>query len=747
MDSEEVQVDENAHTGCFIFKPSKRYDDEIDHRPRKRRKSDKSTAQKTTSHEECTWPSLLGGREPPTAVQLRQDKFRQVWTKQQAKIDEIVNDVDKQFLDDILEYVRHEKNNPSSQGRVKTGLILCGPGKNAQRDLVQGWKRRRSLDAAELFIPLQPSYAPNLQSALKNVIRMAICREDKEGAGEEGYTKFLAAHKALIPMNFDLELLWRYVEKNAISRVMVYISDVETFDTNILSELISTFSSWSDRIPFILLFGISTMVELFESRLSRSTVALLDAEVFEPRQPQKRVDPLYEIYHAIQHDDDAELFLGPSALNVLAELAQDQSTTVESFTRAIKYAFMSHFFANPLSGLPSSPNTEEVWSPAISQAIRNTAGFKNLCESLATGDKDQRTQARTLLTSDETLQTAAVEAIETGQQRLRSGLAAIDTLQKIYHDLLKLDALTTLESETRLLAYLPNLTQSEIYEAIETTMAERTSAVDSKLFITGACQILSDLRNWQPIETHAFDTEIPTLNDISAALEGDDNDDATFADENSPIKAFQTLLANYLTARTLFSSATALAADDASASPSTPNPFNTTTFMGESYTYNLKYPLFAILHARARYAHERALTRPADYLGCDCCTIAKNPGSTATLHLDASSLPPTSLLLRMLNEAGNVVNVCDLWEAYRDRISPTLRAGQPKGTPNDDNNGDDADADADAADGNGLEEATERKALALFYRSLAELRQLGFVKTSKRKPGVDCIAKAAWIGL
>jgi hypothetical protein len=51
---------------------------------------------------------------------------------------------------------------------------------------------------------------------------------------------------------------------------------------------------------------------------------------------------------------------------------------------------------------------------------------------------------------------------------------------------------------------------------------------------------------------------------------------------------------------------------------------------------------------------------------------------------------------------------------------------------------DDATADKDDVD---------RRSLTVLYRALADLRHLGFVRPSKRKPGVDCIAKTVWMGL
>ncbi len=65
-------------------------------------------------------------------------------------------------------------------------------------------------------------------------------------------------------------------------------------------------------------------------------------------------------------------------------------------------------------------------------------------------------------------------------------------------------------------------------------------------------------------------------------------------------------------------------------------------------------------------------------------------------------------------EAGALVNVADLWSAFFSLV------GKESGP---------------AAD--------ERMALVLFYRGLAELRAMGFVKASRKR--TDHIAKVKWL--
>ena len=664
-----------------------------------------------------TWPALLGGQESEQFINARQKCFEKLWTLHESTIDRVVNEVDESFVDNLLGFIRDD-GNKTTQRRIKTGLIVSGTTKNTRRDLSQGWKARQLGVNQEIFVELHPSQCPNLQIALKNVIRLAVCQH----GGSTEYTAFLAQQKAFIPMNFDLELLQRYIERHRISRILLSVADVETFDTGILSELIATISSWIDRIPFNLLINIATTVELFESRLSRSVAALLDAKAF--HSANDNTDPLYRIYSAVQHSPQSNIFLGPSVLKVISDLAEDQSTTATTFVRAIKHAFMTHFFANPMSVLCSELGMDLSYGKPLCQAIRTTPTFRDRCEQLIEANRSNRHQARGLLSSDEALIKDAIEALQCGQSRLRDCLQAVRLLHMLF-SVLEPASLAPLELEIQLINSLPNLLESEIYHDIKSILAD--------LSVEEFCDFLDHLAQLA-IDTPfaAFSTEVGgdggvgskmlSLGYMKEALTKIRGPGTPKLDEVSAYQQqFTALLTSYLKAKI------SLEVSDEAASTAkvmVTNPFH--GYLSEAFILNIRSPLSATLHPRPRYALERALTRPADYLGCECCTANKH-GEI----FDRETLPAASLLLTLLNEAGNVVNVQDLWDAFRDTVVHTNAASREDREK-------DPSSDNDEAD---------RLSLTLFYRALADLRHLGFVRPSKRKPGVDCIARTAWMGL
>ena len=639
------------------------------------------------------WPRLLRGQESQKSAFIRKRLFEASWAKQQEKLDNLGSSFDEDVVEGVLKLGHSDDGNQPRLSQKLNTCVLVSP-LRTQLDFHKALDRR-TLEAhtgrTDILLRLQPTQCPNLQTALKTIIKSSIIThaDDEEGS----YADFRGQHKALIPLAFDLELLQRFTKLRRISRILISILDVETFDTGILAELISTFQSWSDRIPFTLLLGISTTVELFESRFSRATINLLDAHVVEIGTSHEGEDPLFSMYEILQYGPDTEIFLGPSLVNVLVELAEDQSTTPETITRAVKYAYMAHFFANPLSvslDIDLNLGADKI----LCTAIRNTRGFKSHCETLATGDESQRQTARQMLTSDAALATEAKSAIRSGQAFMRSRLRAVRALRHIYHNVLHLGRQTLWESEVQLLDSLPDLRNSEIFKAIVEAVNFREVASLSEMF-------------------NSSHDALKELGDHASYVSGD-------LKSETETEKIILVLRSYVTARSpIRVLGTSLSPNSSEFSP-------LRHFLAESYSIASRSPVSQIMQPGPRTCLERALLYPADYLGCDCCSSQN--GSSVDEGM-TSTLEPTSLLLTMLNEAGVLVNAKDLWDAFRESVSSRS-----------------SDAVQDDEDDEQDKEATERHSLALFYRALAELRYLGLIKQSKRKPGVECIQKMAWMG-
>lgn len=146
----------------------------------------------------------------------------------------------------------------------------------------------------------------------------------------------------------------------------------------------------------------------------------------------------------------------------------------------------------------------------------------------------------------------------------------------------------------------------------------------------------------------------------------------------------------------------------------------------EGWVYDSRNPSRDVFVPRPRLIFERSLLRPHDYL-----VSGDEPAAGAP-----ALQPATAILYQMYQEAGSLINVADLWSAFY-----AMTSGRRNKEGNDGQEG--LSADATEAEEEEEDQEGERRALVIFYRALAELRNLGYVKASKKK--ADHIAKVKWL--
>ena len=86
---------------------------------------------------------------------------------------------------------------------------------------------------------------------------------------------------------------------------------------------------------------------------------------------------------------------------------------------------------------------------------------------------------------------------------------------------------------------------------------------------------------------------------------------------------------------------------------------NTLVF-NEIFIYDLKSPHRDVFMPKPRFAVERALAAPHDYLDCDCCA-PEHGGDESTL---SSKQPATAILYQLYLESGALINASDLRTAF-----------------------------------------------------------------------------------
>jgi origin recognition complex subunit 3 len=88
-----------------------------------------------------------------------------------------------------------------------------------------------------------------------------------------------------------------------------------------------------DRIPFALLFGIATSVELFNERLPRAASRCLHGAQFDVEQTSAVLE---NVFQKVIAGPEAPLRLGPELVTSLIERQYDDVQSIQAFTAALK---------------------------------------------------------------------------------------------------------------------------------------------------------------------------------------------------------------------------------------------------------------------------------------------------------------------------------------------------------------------------------------------------------------------------
>ena len=100
-------------------------------------------------------------------------------------------------------------------------------------------------------------------------------------------------------------------------------------------------SSWSDRIPFVLLFGIATSVELFQEKLSRETIRRLKGLVVDVQQTD-----VEDVFKAFQ-SEQTTLWTGPRLSRSMLQRQRDYIQSHSSFVHSFKVIKILLFGLSP----------------------------------------------------------------------------------------------------------------------------------------------------------------------------------------------------------------------------------------------------------------------------------------------------------------------------------------------------------------------------------------------------------------
>ncbi|KAK3299014.1 origin recognition complex subunit 3 N-terminus-domain-containing protein [Chaetomium fimeti] len=710
-----VSYEEDDHRVAFIFNANPGDSSSSSKpaaRPTKRRKVVKADAPGPQEGLQAgpAFPPLFNGAEGPDAVRIRRELFETAWPVLEGRIQHVLREANRATLDQVSSFLQQAAEVETD--KIPAGFIITGPNIASQDLLFEQLAERLCTAARARFVRLRASEAPHLKAALKKIIRDATARaadedDDVDAEVMQGGRKYL---------DYDLESLHVFLnqQQQQSRRVVVAFQDSEAFDSGLLTDLITLFHSWRGRIQFDLLFGVATSVELFQARLLKSTARQLYGAQFDVVQANSVLDSVIKSAVA---GTQAKLRIGPSLLRSLVERQQDQVAGIQVFISSLKYAYMCHFYANPLSVLLASHDSldRKLLQPEHIEAVRTLDSFK--AETEAAVDARQLNHAQSLIEDDDYLVGQILEQEEKRQAYLLRLLRAL-------HLLTSTGLSSTSFTDLYILALGDgiDIDQSSGTVPLEDAVKrqgpdEFLSLIDRLLSAVQAGNSELGLEGWES-DAEDFVTSLTDLRD-----EVDGLMERTKKGNGTALKSKYSAQSRVMRT-TVVAQKVQLSRDSATLSEEDKAFTNAidallgllsqalqcdpvdNLFLHEVWVFDSKSPYRDVFVPRPGATFGRALSRPHDYLACACCGRA-NGGL-------GSTLPATSILYHLYLEAGALINVADLWSAYYALV------------------GEESDVGLD-----------ERSALVHFYRGMAELRMMGFVKQSKKK--ADHVAKLKWL--
>ncbi|KAL6906819.1 origin recognition complex subunit 3 N-terminus domain-containing protein [Trichoderma evansii] len=717
------------HQVAFIFNPEEN-DAPRRERPAKRRKTAKKAAaiEDEAEHDEenqSSWfTPLLSGAESMACVQRRERLLEENWAVIDARIKDILRESNSATLDDVSRFVTEAKSECGD--KIPSAFIITGPNIASQDLLFEQLSDSLQKSSPSRFIRLRSSEATNLKNALKKIIQDATSKTLVVD-GEEDLQLGQGSNRRYLP--YDLEALHEFLGHQPHENIFVAFQDSEGFDSGLLSDIITLLSSWRPQIPFTLLFGIATSIDLLESRLLKSACRLIHGAQFDCVQ----TDTILEnVFKGAVISSDVPLRLGPQILRSMLDRQRDHMAGIQAFISSLKYVYMCHFYANALSVLlaPEIEGGEEILQAEHIEALRHLPSFRNEVEKavgLATTDSLQH--ARSLLEDDDYLLSQARASNDCRQSwmdgQLRSLLvreaagaiqpplsrAYVDSLSTTYSDSGN-GSLTEYIRRMGLGALIGVLRRViSIFKEGEPSLHLQPASKEEDMALLGFLE--ETLSRLEQLESDAESAGITLLTKYSSQSKVMrttviaqrvqlSRDSAALRDEDKQLTDIVDAVSERLTVHIRASRPEKV-------------------LFSETWLYDSRSPLRDIMVPRPRVTFKRSLARPYDYLACSCCR-----GDDAEDGTMQATLPATAILYHLYLEAGSLINVADLWSAFYALV------GGHKEEEEDDENDEEQQKQHD-----------ERKALVMFYRGLAELRAMGFVKSSKKK--TDHIAKVRWL--
>ncbi|CCG82293.1 Putative uncharacterized protein [Taphrina deformans PYCC 5710] len=563
-----------------------------------------------------------------------------------------------------------------------------------------------------VFIDYSASDCLNLKALLKKLVQTVIS------------SKRAIRNRSRI-QNYDVRLIeaWRQhqvTEDDVSPTIIIAIRNLEAVPSHVLDELVETLSVYS--IDFRFLYNVSTSLHQLQDCLAASSIRKLSVQTFEVDFDESTLD---KIVWRLLIDNPTGLRLGFDAYYSLWSDYHNAQRSVDQFLSAFKYASICHHFTHKLAWIASA--TDFTLNTTELEIVRSLPSFRlAVSEAQQSSDLDQIMHLKEALISDAAMQrllTSYLGAITRYKLHLANAMQLLYIIRRYSASVAKDKS----QAEIHKILLDRGLADSPIVK--ELLLSVKIMRHESLLKILRDCARLLRVAS----DRELFQAMAEELIEITESRETQDNDETTeqrrlalgWKDAEAAIMKKEraealhsehALAEQRATRKTNYSRRTA---GEAAKSNLTGREKRFTELVDSAHTHMRR--IFGDL-----INHEHLTLHELFWYGGDRThRAAFTP--TVRQHLRAALMDPqtflgptavephTAALFRLFQDSGQLINLYDWFQAFRQIYAP-LSGGGGGG-------GDDEDED----------EEEQMRDQALFTRGVAELKFMGAFKATKRK--------------
>ncbi|KAL5288502.1 ORC3 family protein [Megaselia abdita] len=310
--------------------------------------------------------SILSGdiiREPFYRV------FSQTWGAFKDDIEHLQKASCTQILEDLVEYIRDVEK----LGNIlPAAALLTGINQPDHEDQFNTLSQRIKETVKSSVAIINSRDATHLKNAVEALVYEVIENND-----EERETKRLRKTQ----MNMDMLEAW--YDKDECDCLVVILPDFESFNPEVLQDFILILSSYSRRIPIVLVLGVATAVSAVHGALPYHVTSKIKLRIF---QTQSAPLGLNEILEKVLLSTKHSFFLSGKTFNFLTQVFFFYDFSISGFIQSFRYCLMEHFMQGNAISLCTNYEQSLKFVDKLSHSdiefIRRLPSFRPYVESL-----------------------------------------------------------------------------------------------------------------------------------------------------------------------------------------------------------------------------------------------------------------------------------------------------------------------------------------------------------------------------